>query len=85
MIQKNFDWNEMKIPIFSAARNKVEKIELSTEEWRKLLDPKAFRAARRGGAQSPFTGTMTPMMKLHMLAAPTSLQKPSSIQVQFLG
>lgn len=47
------------ILIFSAAKEKVErveKIELSTEEWRKILDPEAFRVARCGGTEPPFTG-----------------------------
>ncbi len=48
-----------KIPIFSAAKNKVEmveKIELSNAEWRKMLDLEAFHVARRGSTESPFTG-----------------------------
>lgn len=48
-----------KIPIFSAASGKVEmveKIQLTVEEWREILEPDSFRVARCGGTEPPFTG-----------------------------
>lgn len=48
-----------KIPIFSAASRKVEmveKIQLTVEEWREILEPDSFRVARCGGTEPPFTG-----------------------------